>query len=175
LFNYANQVTTQEVFNKDGDKENRDLYVANYIVCDIFNDNIAFSNELFNEIFTTYKDCIYNAEGLPELRFFISHQNPEIAKLATDLVMTPYVVSPNWEEKNEIKVPRPENKETMDKYVRDTLLDFKLYKINGYIEDVKKRIPFAEGEFQIELLNLLQNYLNIRNDIAKLLGRVFIP
>jgi DNA primase len=175
LFNYANQVTTQEVFNKDGDKENRDLYVANYIVCDIFNDNIAFSNELFNEIFTTYKDCIYNAEGLPELRFFISHQNPEIAKLATDLVMTPYVVSPNWEEKNEIKVPRPENKETMDKYVRDTLLDFKLYKINGYIEDVKKRIPLAEGEFQIELLNLLQNYLNIRNDIAKLLGRVFIP
>jgi hypothetical protein len=72
-------------------------------------------------------------------------------------------------------VPRPENKETMDKYVKDTLLDFKLYKINGYIEDVKKRIPFAEGEFQIELLNLLQNYLNIRNDIAKLLGRVFIP
>ncbi|MEE0889387.1 MAG: DNA primase [Bacteroidales bacterium] len=175
LFNYANQVTTQEVFNKDGDKENRDLYVANYIVCDIYNDNIAFSNELFNEIFTTYKDYIYNTEGLPELRFFISHQNPEIAKLAIDLVSTPYVISPNWEEKNEIKVPRPENKETMDKYVRDTLLDFKLYKINGYIEDVKKRIPLAEGEFQIELLNLLQNYLNIRNDIAKLLGRVFIP
>ncbi|MBO7225362.1 MAG: hypothetical protein J6V35_05575, partial [Bacteroidales bacterium] len=175
LFNYANQVTTQEVFNKDGDKENRDLYVANYIVCDIYNDNIAFSNELFNEIFTTYKDYIYNTEGLPELRFFISHQNPEIAKLAIDLVSTPYVISPNWEEKNEIKVPRPENKETMDKYVRDTLLDFKLYKINGYIEDVKKRIPLAEGEFLIELLNLLQNYLKIRNDIAKLLGRVFIP
>ena len=63
----------------------------------------------------------------------------------------------------------------MNKYVRDTLLDFKLYKINGYIEDVKKRIPLAEGEFLVELLNLLQNYLNIRNNIAKLLGRVFIP
>lgn len=175
LFNYANKITTQEVFNKEGNNEKRDLYVANYIVCDIFNDNIAFSNELFNEIFMTYKDYIYNTNYLPELRFFTSHQNPEIAKLATDLVMTPYVISPNWEEKNEIKVPRPENKDTMDKYVRDTLLDFKLYKINGYIEDVKKRIPLAEGEFQIELLNLLQNYLNIRNNIAKLLGRVFIP
>jgi hypothetical protein len=63
----------------------------------------------------------------------------------------------------------------MDKYVKDTLLDFKLYKINGYIEDVKKRIPLAEGEFLVELINLLQNYLNIRNDIAKLLGRVMIP
>ena len=31
------------------------------------------------------------------------------------------------------------------------------------------------GEFLVELLNLLQNYLKIRNDIAKLLGRVFIP
>jgi DNA primase len=122
-----------------------------------------------------YKDCIYNTDYLPELRFFTSHQNTEISKLAIDLVSTPYVISPNWEEKNEIKVPRPENKETMDKYVRDTLLDFKLYKINGYIEDVKKRIPLEEGEFQLDLLNLLKSYLEIRNNIAKLLGRVFIP
>ena len=175
LFNYADKITTQELFNAEGKKEKRDLYVANYIVCDIFNDNIGFNFELFNEIFMIYKDCIYNTDYLPELRFFTSHQNPEISKLAIDLVSTPYVISPNWEEKNEIKVPRPENKETMDKYVRDTLLDFKLYKINGYIEDVKKRIPLEEGEFQLELLNLLKSYLEIRNNIAKLLGRVFIP
>ncbi len=175
LFNYANQITTQELFNAEGKKEQRDIYVANYIVCDIFNDNIGFHYELFNEIFMMYKDYIYNTDYLPELRFFTSHQNPEIAKLAIDLVSTPYVISPNWEEKNEIKVPRPENKETMDKYVRDTLLDFKLYKINGYIEDVKKRIPLEEGEFQLELLNLLRSYLEIRNNIAKLLGRVMIP
>lgn len=175
LFNYADKITTQELFNAEGKKEKRDLYVANYIVCDIFNDNIGFNFELFNEIFMIYKDCIYNTDYLPELRFFTSHQNPEISKLAIDLVSTPYVISPNWEEKNEIKVPRPENKETMDKYVRDTLLDFKLYKINGYIEDVKKRIPLEEGEFQLDLLNLLKSYLEIRNNIAKLLGRVFIP
>ncbi len=175
LFNYADKITTQELFNAEGKKEKRDLYVANYIVCDIFNDNIGFNFELFNEIFMIYKDCIYNTDYLPELRFFTSHQNPEISKLAIDLVSTPYVISPNWEEKNEIKVPRPENKETMDKYVRDTLLDFKLYKINGYIEDVKKRIPLEEGEFQLDLLNLLKSYLDIRNNIAKLLGRVFIP
>ena len=175
LFNYADKITTQELFNAEGKKEKRDLYVANYIVCDIFNDNIGFNFELFNEIFMIYKDCIYNTDYLPELRFFTSHQNPEISKLAIDLVSTPYVISPNWEEKNEIKVPRPENKETMDKYVKDTLLDFKLYKINGYIEDVKKRIPLEEGEFQLDLLNLLKSYLEIRNNIAKLLGRVFIP
>lgn len=175
LFNYADKITTQELFNAEGKKEKRDLYVANYIVCDIFNDNIGFNFELFSEIFMIYKDCIYNTDYLPELRFFTSHQNPEISKLAIDLVSTPYVISPNWEEKNEIKVPRPENKETMDKYVRDTLLDFKLYKINGYIEDVKKRIPLEEGEFQLDLLNLLKSYLEIRNNIAKLLGRVFIP
>ncbi len=175
LFNYANQITTQELFDAEGKKENRDLYVANYIVCDIFNDNIAFNNELFNEIFMIYKDCIYNTNYLPELSFFTSHQNQEIAKLAIDLVSTPYVVSPNWEEKNEIKIPRPENKETMDKYVRDTLLDFKLYKVNGYIEEVKKRLPFEQGDEQLGMLNLLQEYLEIRNNIAKLLGRVMIP
>lgn len=175
LFNYANQITTQELFNAEGKKEKRDLYVANYIVCDISSDDIAFNNELFNEIFTIYKDCIYNTNYLPELQFFTSHQNQEISKLAIDLVSSPYVISPNWEEKNEIKVPRPEDKETMDKYVKDTLLDFKLYKINGYIDEVKKRILLEEGEFQLELLNLLKNYLEIRNNIAKLLGRVLIP
>lgn len=174
LFNYADKITTQEVYNSEGKIEKKDLLVANYVVCDIFNDNIAFNNELFNSIFMIYKDCIYNNESIPELRYFTSHQNPEIAKLATDLVMTPYVISPNWEEKNEIKVPRPENKETMDKYIKDSLLDFKLHKINEYIEDVKKRIPLAEGDYQLELLNILTSYLGIRNNIAKLLGRVMI-
>lgn len=175
LFNYANQITTQELFNAEGKKEKRDLYVANYIVCDISSDDIAFNNELFNEIFTIYKDCIYNTNYLPELQFFTSHQNQEISKLAIDLVSSPYVISPNWEEKNEIKVPRPEDKETMDKYVKDTLLDFKLYKVNGYIDEVKKRILIETGEEQLNLLKLLQNYIKIRNDIAKLLGRVLIP
>ena len=175
LFNYANQITTQELFNAEGKKEKRDLYVANYIVCDISSDDIAFNNELFNEIFTIYKDCIYNTNYLPELQFFTSHQNQEISKLAIDLVSSPYVISPNWEEKNEIKVPRPEDKETMDKYVKDTLLDFKLYKVNGYIDEVKKRILIETSEEQLNLLKLLQNYIKIRNDIAKLLGRVMIP
>ena len=174
LFNYADRITTQEVYNSEGKIEKKDLLVANYVVCDIFNDNIAFNNELFNSIFMIYKDCIYNNESIPELRYFTSHQNPEISKLATDLVMTPYVISPNWEEKNEIKVPRPENKDTMDKYIKDSLLDFKLHKINEYIEDVKKRIPLAEGDYQLELLNVLTSYLGIRNNIAKLLGRVMI-
>lgn len=174
LFNYADKITTQEVYNDEGKIERKDLSVANYVVCDIFNDNISFNNELFNTIFMIYKDCIYNNSPLPNLRFFTSHQNQEIAKLATDLVMNQYVISPYWEEKNEIKVPRPENKETMDKYIKDTLLDFKLYKINGYIEDVKKIIPLEEGESQLELLNVLTSYLGIRNNIAKLLGRVMI-
>lgn len=175
LFNYANQITTQELFNAEGKKEKRDLYVANYIVCDISSDDIAFNNELFNEIFTIYKDCIYNTNYLPELQFFTSHQNQEISKLAIDLVSSPYVISPNWEEKNEIKVPRPEDKETMDKYVKDTLLDFKLYKVKGYIKEVNKRLLIETGEEQLNLLKLLQNYIKIRNDIAKLLGRVLIP
>ena len=101
--------------------------------------------------------------------------NKDLTEFSLDDILNEFHVDAPAEEKNEIKVPRPENKETMDKYVRDTLLDFKLYKINGYIEDVKKRIPLEEGEFQLDLLNLLKSYLDIRNNIAKLLGRVFIP
>ena len=88
--------------------------------------------------------------------------------------MSQYIISPKWEE-NEIKVPRPEEKETIDKYVRETLLDFKLYKINGYINELKQRIFKEEGEDQLNSLNLLQHYINIRNTIAKQLGRVMIP
>lgn len=173
LFNYANQITTQEVFDEKGVMEKRDLLVANYIVCDIFNDNIGFNDELLNEIFMIYKDSIYNDKGIPELRFFTSNQNPAISELATNLVMNPYSISPKWKE-NEIKVPMPEDKETIDKYVRETLLDFKLHKISEYIKDLEKRIPFEEGEFQLELFSLLKSYLDIRNNIAKQLGRVII-
>ena len=174
LFNYANSITTQEVYNSEGKIENKDMYVATYIISDLINDEVAFKYEIFKEIFEIYKDCLTNSQTIPELRFFTSHQNQEISKLATDLVMSQYIISPKWEE-NEIKVPRPEEKETIDKYVRETLLDFKLYKINGYINELKQRVFKEEGEDQLNSLNLLQHYINIRNTIAKQLGRVMIP
>lgn len=174
LFNYGNRITTQEIFNSEGIKEKKDLYVANFVVCDIISDDIAFKHKLFNEIFTIYSDFIYNKESIPELSLFTSNQNQEISKLATDLVMNKYSISPKWEE-NEIKVPQPDDIETIDKYVRDTLLDFKLYKINGYIKEIEEQVFKTQGEEQLEWLKTLQRSINIRNDIAKQLGRVMIP
>ena len=174
LFNYGKRITTQEIFNSEGIKEKKDLYVANFVVCDIISDDIAFKHKLFNEIFTIYSDFIYNKESIPELSLFTSNQNQEISKLATDLVMNKYSISPKWEE-NEIKVPQPDDIETIDKYVRDTLLDFKLYKINGYIKEIEEQVFKTQGEEQLEWLKTLQRSINIRNDIAKQLGRVMIP
>ena len=88
--------------------------------------------------------------------------------------MNKYSISPKWEE-NEIKVPQPDDIETIDKYVRDTLLDFKLYKINGYIKEIEEQVFKTQGEEQLEWLKTLQRSINIRNDIAKQLGRVMIP
>mgnify|MGYP006896659475 CR=1 FL=1 len=44
-----------------------------------------------------------------------------------------------------------------------------------YINEINKRLLIETGEEQLILLTLLQNYIKIRNDIAKLLGRVLIP
>ena len=42
LFNYANSITTQEVYNSEGKIENKDMYVATYIISDLINDEVAF-------------------------------------------------------------------------------------------------------------------------------------
>lgn len=173
LFKYGEMMTRQEVFGDDDTLEYKDVLTAAYIVCDIVNDDIHFNDALFGKIFELYRQSIYDENAVPEIDLFKSNEDEQIQKLAAELLIGGREISPLWLEKN-ISVPDKESKEVIDRLISDTLLRFKLHKVNAYIKQVNEAIKTTtEPDVMMELLFKHKQFTLIRNKIAKQLRQVF--
>lgn len=173
LFKYGEMMTRQEVFGDDNTLEYKDVLTAAYIVCDIVNDDIHFNDALFGKIFELYRQSIYDENAVPAIDLFKSNEDEQIQKLAAELLIGGREISPLWLEKN-ISVPDKESKEVIDRLVSDTLLRFKLHKVNAYIKQVNEAIKTTtDPDVMMELLFKHKQFTLIRNKIAKQLRQVF--
>lgn len=173
LFKYGNTMTRQEVFGDDDTLEYKDVLTAAYVVCDIVNDDIRFTDVLFGKIFELYRHSIYEENTVPAIDSFISNEEEQIRNLAAELLIGGREISPLWSEKN-ISVPDKESKEVIDRLISDTLLRFKLHKVNAYIKQVNEAIKTTtEPEAMMELVIKHKQFTLIRNKIAKQLHQVF--
>lgn len=173
LFKYGNTMTRQEVFGENDALEYKDVLTAAYVVCDIVNDDIRFTDVLFGKIFALYRHSIYEENTVPAIDSFISNEEEQIRNLAAELLIGGREISPLWSEKN-ISVPDKESKEVIDRLISDTLLRFKLHKVNAYIKQVNEAIKTTtEPEAMMELVIKHKQFTLIRNKIAKQLHQVF--
>lgn len=173
LFKYGNTMTRQEVFGENDALEYKDVLTAAYVVCDIVNDDIRFTDVLFGKIFELYRHSIYEENTVPAIDSFISNEEEQIRNLAAELLIGGREISPLWSEKN-ISVPNKESKEVIDRLISDTLLRFKLHKVNAYIKQVNEAIKTTtEPEAMMELVIKHKQFTLIRNKIAKQLHQVF--
>ena len=173
LFKYGNTMTRQEVFGENDALEYKDVLTAAYVVCDIVNDDIRFTDVLFGKIFELYRHSIYDENTVPAIDSFISNEEEQIRNLAAELLIGGREISPLWSEKN-ISVPDKESKEVIDRLISDTLLRFKLHKVNAYIKQVNEAIKTTtEPETMMELVIKHKQFTLIRNKIAKQLHQVF--
>lgn len=173
LFKYGNTMTRQEVFGENDALEYKDVLTAAYVVCDIVNDDIRFTDVLFGKIFELYRHSIYEENTVPAIDLFISNEEEQIRNLAAELLIGGREISPLWSEKN-ISVPDKESKEVIDRLISDTLLRFKLHKVNAYIKQVNEAIKTTtEPEAMMELVIKHKQFTLIRNKIAKQLHQVF--
>lgn len=173
LFKYGNTMTRQEVFGENDALEYKDVLTAAYVVCDIVNDDIRFTDVLFGKIFELYRHSIYEENTVPAIDSFISNEEEQIRNLAAELLIGGREISPLWSEKN-ISVPDKESKEVIGRLISDTLLRFKLHKVNAYIKQVNEAIKTTtEPEAMMELVIKHKQFTLIRNKIAKQLHQVF--
>lgn len=173
LFKYGNTMTRQEVFGENDALEYKDVLTAAYVVCDIVNDDIRFTDVLFGKIFELYRHSIYEENTIPAIDSFISNEEEQIRNLAAELLIGGREISSLWSEKN-ISVPDKESKEVIDRLISDTLLRFKLHKVNAYIKQVNEAIKTTtEPEAMMELVIKHKQFTLIRNKIAKQLHQVF--
>jgi DNA primase len=147
--------------------------VAKFIVNDLNNDDIKFSNPVYQKVFDEYAGFL-TGEDLPDEKYFINHSSKKISAAVIDLLTSPYELSKNWELIARIEVIT-ESKKLKDAVI-NSLLSFKAKKIEQMIAESQLEIKKAEEEENYEIISdLLQKQKDLKTiskEINKQLGRI---
>ncbi len=150
--------------------------VSTYILAQIQDVISEFEHELFAKIVLTYGQRI--ADGVEtDTKFFVYHEDPEIAKLASDFCATPYEYSENWKDMWDIHLrtqPMPDDNAVQDSI--QALWRFMLKKFQKLsrqnLEKIKELEEAGNEEELMKHLQVQSVILGKRNDVANKLNTV---
>lgn len=161
LLQYGNQVIEVELIDEENQKSKVESSVAEYILLEIEGDIFDFKNEGFKNIFNHFKTL--DLENTPALQgYFLNHQNDEVRKLTTDILISPYELSSNWKERHHI-ITEMEDRSPLALYntVARTIVAFKLRNVELLIlkrqheldDKYQKKEEYESVIHEIEQLN----------------------
>lgn len=172
LLMYASREIIFKALNEDERPVDVPVRVAEFIVNEIVNDDIQFSNENYAKIFKEYKDAIEKEEYLPDEQYFFQHEDENIKNITIDVTTSPYSLSENWEEKKIYVV-------TEDMQLKSATVNlinaFKLRKVETLLEDLSAKIknPSEEDDMQ-EIITRYRDLSALKKDISGKLKRIII-
>ena len=98
LFKYSDKYIEIEIVLEDSEKtETVKMPVGEFLVSEMINDEVSFSNPVFKLMLEESIDCIKQT-GLVDLHWFIHHENEKIRATTADLIADKYTLH-NWDEK----------------------------------------------------------------------------
>ncbi|MFP4024398.1 MAG: DNA primase [Thiohalospira sp.] len=173
LLHYGNH--TLYTYQENKYDEPRHVSVAEYIISEILNDDLEFKNLIYKQIFQEYLDALNRGEQL-ENKHFIYHSDPQISKLAADLLSTSYTLSKIFK-KGGIFIETEEMK--LKRLVPETIIAYKRKILEIAQSETGEKLKEAQHKKQDnESLNTLQKeFMQITsaiNEISKVRGWVVI-
>lgn len=151
LLQYADK--TLYTYQEDKYDEPRDVSVAEYIISEILNDDLEFKNLIYKQIFQEYLDVVNKGEFL-DSKHFIYHSDPEISKLAADLLSTSYTLSKIFK-KGGAYIETEEMK--LKKMVPETIIAYKRKILEIAQKEASEKLKDVQGkELSVEEAGDLQ-------------------
>ena len=168
LLVYGSTMLTFAREDDDGLEVDEQVSVAQLIIDDLINDEIVFNDPVNNKIFKIYDQAL-NQGPLPDDQFFVSNEDPEIAQLATDLLISPYKLD-HWE-RHGIYVKKEED--FLKKTVQSALMRYKDQIIDAKRKELQDALKEEQdADNQLILLKQKKHWDDLRVQINKLLGIV---
>ncbi|HKK42598.1 MAG TPA: hypothetical protein VJ963_09335, partial [Bacteroidales bacterium] len=130
-------------------EENKEISVARFIIREIQNDELEFTNLVYKQVFEDVKDLIERGEEVAE-RYFIYHEHSAVRELAVDIFTSRYELSKVWKRK-EAYVEMPG--ENLGFEVPKSLLSYKMMVVEKALGQLRINLQKAEKSNQIEELN----------------------
>ncbi len=170
LLIYGDQSFTEK--NSDEEEEPVQHNIAQYVVNDLVNDGISFTNDSLTDIFQIYRSAVEKGE-IPRTSFFVNHPQKEIAQKTIELISTPYELSANWE-KNKIFVKTEEDQ--LQVLTKTSLLALKEKHISRLLKDIEEKLKNTTDEVAVEeLLETFKALKQIHKNINQSLQRQILP
>ncbi len=158
--------------------ETEGMPVGEFILADIEESLTSFENVLYGKIAQECYDLLVNGKDF-DTNYFIQHPNPEVSRLAVDLLTEPWEMSPLWEERYAYPLqnqPKPELNFLLD--ARQGLERFKLRKMmkicNINLERIKAASQSGDFEEMMRLMKIQKKIEETRNELAKKAGTVVL-
>jgi DNA primase len=151
-------------------EEPTEISVAQYIIREIQNDELEFTNLIYKQIFENVKDLIDRGDEVAE-RHFIYHDHPGVRDLAVDIYTSRYELSKVWKRK-EAYVELPG--ENLGFEVPKSLLSYKMMVIEKALSQLRRDLEEREKIKDIEGLNKvilrIQSLESVKRELSIGLG-----
>jgi DNA primase len=151
------------------------ISVAEYIINEILNDELEFRNLLYRKVFEEVNQLLQSGEVI-EIKHFVHHSDPNVSKLAVDLLSSPYSLS-------KVHGRKGASVETEDmilkKNIPKALIEYKRKILEIAQREKEEQIrEIQEKSTELEPVNpLMQQYITITsliNTISKAKGWVVL-
>jgi len=153
-----------------GVEEHAEISVAEYIIREIQNDELEFTNLVYKQIFEDVKDIIERGEEVAE-RYFVYHDHAGVRELAVDIFTSRYELSKVWKRK-EAYVELPG--ENLGFEVPKSLLSYKMMVIEKALSQLRAELEVQERKEDVASLNQvilrIQSLENIKRELSIGLG-----
>jgi DNA primase len=151
--------------NNDDSTDMWIVTVGQYIITEIENDELEFSNALYKQIFEEFKSLINHAKDIEE-KYFIHHREAEISSVAADLLTKKYTLSKNLFTKGSNYQIETEEMKLPD-LVPATVIDFKNKKIMVMLREAQLQLLEAQQIGNFEKVEECQQRIHSFNEIKK--------
>jgi DNA primase len=144
-------------------EENSEISVAQYIIREIQNDELEFTNLIYQQIFEDVMDLIERGEQLTE-RHFIYHDQAGVRALAVDIYTSRYELSKVWKRK-EAYVELPG--ENLGYEIPRSLLSYKMMVVEKALSDLRKELEITEQSKDMEALQHLMTRIRSLEQVKR--------
>jgi DNA primase len=169
LLNYGADDLVFEPVVESRDEASFPVKVAQFIVNDLKDDEIQLQNPVYQFILNEYSQAL-EKEYIPDEKYFVGHDNTEVARIAVDLLSSPYELSKNWQ-KNKINVPTEQHR--LKTSVETSLLALKAKEVERQIVLNQDRLKETDDEEDTMILLEEQKRLKvISREINARLSRI---
>ena len=173
LITSGNKMILQDGIDDDGNPCPIELPLAEVVVDELSTNDLSFSNPVYQQIYTLYRDAVETGQPLPDANLFAQHPDGILRNTALTLMLTQYQISDQWRDKKHILVPSPETHLRRD--LEETILTFKQKKVEHELEQNAFQIrSCTDPDDTVILMAQRKQLIQTWQAVCQKLGRVVV-